>query len=32
MRSLTLQDLLFEINYLKQVKNLENLDFNKIYE
>ena len=32
MGSLTLQDLLLRINYLKSVNNFENLDFNKIYE
>ena len=32
MGSLTLQDLLQKINYLKQRKNLKNLNFDKIYK
>ena len=32
MGSLTLQDLLQKINCLKQLNNLKNLSFNKIYK
>ena len=32
MSSLTFDDFLLEINYLKQLKNFKNLYFNKIYK
>ena len=32
MSSLILQDFLLKINYLKELKNLKDLNFNKIYE